>query len=367
MRSSRQAQDEALATIFRECRLELEPDGKPWGMYVKRDKDGNIAALMNVGIVRPSKVADEVQAHVWNMPGSLGELNRLQKLSVYNCARLPREIGKLSALKELSLHFCTKMESLPIEIAALHSLQDVRIHGDIAMKSVIANLRGLRNLRYFYYRSAGQGVCTIRDYLVNDLLDDKVQFKHSLEYLEIEGAHLLEDHVAELFSRVLPFYPKLERLHLQNNMICSLDSIVKALPDVIPSTIRLRRLNLLRNPVLDSSGNQKEKDNLLTLVKRHEELISLGRGITECDMCTTECLLEMDLNDGGKVLLSKRFRPIPLSVWPVVLERAGYLQSYHAPVNVVYHLLRNGAALGKRGGIPESNGNSGGSRKRKAG
>jgi len=56
----------------------------------------------------------------------------------------------------------------------------------------------------------------------------------------------------------------------------------------------------------------------------------------------------LDLNDGGKVLLSERFKPIPLSVWPVVLERVNQRKGYYDSTNVLYHLLRNGPAMGKR-------------------
>ena len=56
----------------------------------------------------------------------------------------------------------------------------------------------------------------------------------------------------------------------------------------------------------------------------------------------------IDLNDGGKVLLSERFKPIPLSVWPVVLERVNQRKGYYGSTNVLYHLLRNGPAIGKR-------------------
>ena len=55
----------------------------------------------------------------------------------------------------------------------------------------------------------------------------------------------------------------------------------------------------------------------------------------------------LDLNDGGKILLSERFKPIPLSVWPLVLERASQRKGYYESTNVLYHLLRNGPALGK--------------------
>lgn len=56
----------------------------------------------------------------------------------------------------------------------------------------------------------------------------------------------------------------------------------------------------------------------------------------------------LDLNDGGKVLLSERFKPIPLSVWPVVLERVNQRKGYYESTNVLYHLLRNGPVMGIR-------------------
>ena len=56
----------------------------------------------------------------------------------------------------------------------------------------------------------------------------------------------------------------------------------------------------------------------------------------------------LDLNDGGKILLSERFKSIPLSVWPIVLERVNQRKGYYRSTNVLYHLLRNGPALGKR-------------------
>ena len=63
---------------------------------------------------------------------------------------------------------------------------------------------------------------------------------------------------------------------------------------------------------------------------------------------TFTCSTLIDLNDGGKILLSERFKPIPLSVWPVVLERVNQRKGYYDNTNVLYHLLRNGPAMGKR-------------------
>lgn len=91
---------------------------------------------------------------------------------------------------------------------------------------------------------------------------------------------------------------------------------------------------------------QPERTNLLRLLSLHEEMTSLGHGITESALCTTEILLALDRNDGGAVLLSERFRPIPLSAWPVVLERVNHRSGYYDSSDVLYHLLRRGPVLG---------------------
>ncbi|KAG7354824.1 hypothetical protein IV203_004180 [Nitzschia inconspicua] len=350
-----QQQEYAAAVIFSVCNIDATSRGNLPEAYVERDGDGNVIALVDLGQETSTTTGKDTEpiSH-WDMPPAIGELQNLQKLAIYNCRSLPPSIGNLTQLKELSLHFCSQMRSLPPEMANLYNLQDVRIHGDTAMNRLIPCLQMLPNLRFLYYRSMnGMDKFMLRENLIDDLLDPSVRFKKSLEILDIEGGDLLEEDVAKIFSKVLPQYPKLQRIFIPNNLIRSLTPIIKAQPKVIPPTIRLRQLNLLGNPVLHRTFVERddvpiEQANLLRLVALHEELVNLGRGITESEVCTTETLLMLDLNEGGRVLLSKRFRPIPLSVWPIVLERANRMQGYHPSNNIVYHLLRHGPALGKR-------------------
>ena len=49
-------------------------------------------------------------------------------------------------------------------------------------------------------------------------------------------------------------------------------------------------------------------------------------------------------NDGNK-WISSRFSPLPLAIWPTVLERADGQKGYHPSVNAVYHLLRHGPVV----------------------
>jgi Leucine-rich repeat (LRR) protein len=350
-----QQQEYAAETVLSVSNIDAASRGNLASSYVERDGDGNVIGLVDLGQETCTTTGKDTEPIIhWDMPDEIGELQNLQKLAVYNCRSLPPSIGNLSQLRELSLHFCNQMRYLPAEIANLYNLQDVRIHGDIAMNRIIPRIRALPNLRFLYYRSInGTYKFALRENMVEDLLDPYVRFKESLEILDIEGGDLLGEDVADLFSKVLPQYPHLQRIFIPNNLIRSLTPILKVQPQVIPPTIRLRQLNLLGNPILNCRYLEKEEllleqANLLKLVTLHEELVNLGRGITESDLCTTETLLMLDLNEGGRVLLSKRFRPIPLAVWPIVLERANLLQGYHPNTNVLYHLLRHGPAWGKR-------------------
>jgi hypothetical protein len=350
-----QQQEFAAANILSVCNVDATSRGNLPEAYVEKDGDGNIIALVDLGQETSISTGKDTEPILhWDMPPAIGELQNLQKLALYNCRSLPPSIGNLTQLRELSLHFCSQMRFLPPEMANLYNLQDVRIHGDTAMDRIIPCLQMLPNLRFLYYRSVnGMDKSILRENMIEDLLDSSVQFKNTLEILDIEGGDLLEEDVADIFSKVLPQYPNLQRIFIPNNLIRTLTPILKAQPKVIPPTIRLRQLNLLGNPVLNCAYVEKddvpvEQSNLLKLVTLHEELVSLGRGITETEVCTTETLLMLDLNEGGRVLLSRRFRPIPLSVWPIVLERYNRLNGYHPSPNIVYYLLRHGAALGKR-------------------
>lgn len=413
--------------------------------YIERDPYGHVVSLMGVGKQAPSSSTgsgpttagqqhhhDNHRRHAvrhWDMPAEVGNLAYLQKLSVYHCRSLPPEMMYLTQLRELSFKWCHEMQALPSEaLASLSGLTDLRIHGPTSLR-IIPSVRTLPSLKYFYCRSScphggspsaptvasdssySGGAGGMIDFHIEDLLDDRIRFRNTLQLLELEGAQLTEHDVALLFGQVLPHFPNLHRVFLPNNHIRTLEPIVTATKrtaaiddKTLPPTIRLRSLNLLGNPVLehitygeveDKNGGEtqpeppptvaeqaqldRQQQYLLELVTLHEELTNLGYGFTESALCTTDILLMLDWNDAGRVLLSPddpassppRFRPIPLSVWPTVLERASEKQGYHPTNNAVYHLLRYGPALGKRSELGGSNGFSGSKveatgRKRKA-
>jgi Leucine-rich repeat (LRR) protein len=325
--------------------------------YVERDSEGYVVGLVDLGLQRLSRVvlndknednstmqttvSTTTTARHWSMPHAIGYLTRLRKLTVYRCKSLPREIIHLAdSLQEIAFHFCDELDfdALPPEFESLEQLTDFRIHGRTAIGTTsesqrilpIHRLQNFSSLRYLYYRGGPSmdsndiekekqeihfmlhravGIPRPPDAnsrLIQDLVSDEIKFKKSLEILEIEGGNLTEFTVADMFSEVLPKYPNLKRLILPNNKIRSLTPIFAQQPSVLPPTVRLRCFYLLGNPVLDVeinsprlSPNDKmlllrpEQGNLLRLLSLYEEITSLGHGITESGLCTTEMLLAL--------------------------------------------------------------------------
>jgi Leucine-rich repeat (LRR) protein len=354
---TKEQEERAVALILEECNISGEGDRDSSGIrnmsYVERDSEGYVVGLVDLGLQRLSTVVlngenDDHSARQttsattktrhWNMPSAIGYLTRLRKLTVYHCKSLPLEISLLSdSLQEIAFHFCDELDfdTLPQEFEHLKQITDFRIHGRTAIGTTtdtqrilpIHRLQNLSNLRYLYYRSGPSmdsldngkegylmlnraiGIPTPPDAnsrLIQDLLRDKVKFKNSLEILEIEGGKLTEFTVAQLFSDVLPQYPNLKRLILPNNKIRSLAPIIAQQPPVIPHTVRLRCFYLLGNPVLDVRNSsprsspddellllRPEQANLLLLLSLYEEITSLGHGITESGLCTTDMLLAL--------------------------------------------------------------------------
>lgn len=336
---TKEQEENAVALILKECNSFEHDDKSSRSMsYVERDSEGYVVGLVDLGLRQKqrslskeeetgnqsfSQEGETPKIRHWSMPPSIGYLTRLRKLTVYHCKSLPREIIHLSeSLEEIAFHFCDELDfdTLPPEFECLDQMIDFRIHGRASTAQRILPIHRLQrfsNLRYLYYRGGScidfdtQDIDKINDNrlnpnqeifnrnyrLIQDLSNDCVQFKNSLEILEIEGGDLDEFSVAMIFSQILPRYPNLKRLILPNNQIRSLTPIIPQQALVVPPTIRLKCFYLVGNPVLDlASATEKvhlEQTNLLRLLTRYEEIVSLGHGITESGLCTTEMLLAL--------------------------------------------------------------------------
>ncbi len=339
---TKEQEEQAVALILKECNSCDENGSGARNMaYVERDDEGYVVGLVDLGLLHVPRVSSDdengsnasvqttMKAGHWSMPPAIGYLTRLQKLTVYHCKSLPIEIIHLSdSLQEIAFHFCDELDfdALPQEFNCLHQLIDFRIHGRTAKSQRILPIHRLKtfsNLRYLYYRGGtltdsmdnkkertalmrnpAMEIANANFRLIQDLLSDEIKFKNSLEILEIEGGDLDEYTVASVLSLVLPLYPNLKHLILPNNKIRSLGPIIAQQPPVVPSSVRLKCFYLMGNPVLDAKiatpnsqllPRQPEDKNLLCLLSLYEELSSLGHGITESSLCTTEMLLALGM------------------------------------------------------------------------
>ncbi len=347
---TKEQEEKAVALILEDCnRCENHDKSSRSMSYVERDEEGYVVGLVDLGrrqIQRTfsdeKNVGNQPFSHKekmaktrhWCMPPSIGYLTRLRKLTLYHCKSLPREIVHLSeSLQEIAFHFCDELDfdAIPPEFEFLGKMIDFRIHGRTATTQRILPIHRLWNfssLRYLYYRGGScidldttqdidktngilqnrtQEIFRRNSRLIQDLSSDCIKFKNSLEILEIEGGDLNEFSVAEIFSIVLPRYPKLKRLIFPNNQIRSLAPIISQQVLEVPSAIRLKCFYLVGNPVLDvASPYEKvklEQRNLLRLLTQYEEIMCVGHGITESGLCTTEMLLAL-----GKSICARWFR-----------------------------------------------------------
>lgn len=354
---TREQEATAVDLILKECNFcNHGKNGRLTSMaYVEHNKEGYVVALVDLGLHKVNKWNDTdeetsssssndssspVPTRHWTMPPAIGYLTHLKKLTLYHCKGIPREIVHLAdSLEEIAFHFCDELDfekDLAPEFQNLQKLADFRIHGRTAppvsgSKRIlpIPTLRSLSNLRYLYYRGPMQVEYEEDDvesssfsnssvqqqqqqqareeanfHIIQDLLHPEVRFKNSLEILEIERGNLAGVTVADLVTEVLPYYPKLQRLVLPHNKIISLAPILAEQSSTIPPSVRLKCFNLLGNPVLNASRRgmdnetrelelRSERAILMRLLSLHEEITSLGHGITESALCSTDVLLAL--------------------------------------------------------------------------
>jgi Leucine-rich repeat (LRR) protein len=148
--------------------------------------------------------------------------------------------------------------------------------------------------------------------------------------------------MVNLLDAVLPNCPRLESINLQNNNISSLTKLNSLVP--MGQSSKIREFVIDGNPVWKNAADG-DRDALLHFVRSNPELARLaGRfDFAKSDLYTPLIEHYLDLNWSGSILLSGNVsRPgIPLSVWPVVLERANRLfqENGGRQANVLYHLL----------------------------
>lgn len=163
------------------------------------------------------------------------------------------------------------------------------------------------------------------------------EFARNIRNRTIEGTWLSEFTVAKIFSKVLPEYPKLQRLDStrvaqQQNQVVDSTPIIEQRPLVIPPTYRTVAMFKFVGESRfvycycyyywyyyerrAAATTWKERPALLwLLLYLHEKITSLGHGIAESALyCTTEMLLALGTCVPSRVLLRIRTSYITCSL-----------------------------------------------------
>jgi len=158
--------------------------------------------------------------------------------------------------------------------------------------------------------------------------NDTAGFQTSLKSIELEYCGINDGGLEALLFKVLPSFPQLSSLSLRRNKIESLKSIVEKLRngnvDKRVYKSKLRQLDLTSNYFCISGSGSTEKN-----IGVFRDFLCIFSTI--CDV-PKECiraqhsddiLFELLLNRAGRSLITGEVnnRPIPLSVWPMVLAR----------------------------------------------
>jgi hypothetical protein len=180
-----------------------------------------------------------------------------------------------------------------------------------------------------------------------DLLVRSIRENTMLQTLDLSNSRLENDDLTKL-SILLCKCPNLLDIDLSENLITRLD-----LPGSMFQPSKLRQFDMDDNPVVYDPA-EEDISCLLRLVDSHPELGYVGVGVMKSALCSPHVQYLLDLNRCGRVLL-KGGGGIPLSVWPLVLERAIQDENFYSVdsrrTNVLYQLLK-GPALAGRGSFP---------------
>ena len=146
---------------------------------------------------------------------------------------------------------------------------------------------------------------------------------------------------------MLPNCPRLKSINIKTNNISSLANLNRLAP--MGQSSKIREFRIDGNPVWKNAKDD-DRDALLHFVRSNPELGHLGDAFdfAESDLYTPLTEHYLDLNRAGRILLSGNVsRPgIPLSVWPIVLERANRIfqnNGHSRQSNVLYNLLHGPA------------------------
>ena len=269
---------------------------------------------------------------LFDLPPSIIRLVRLEQLSVQRCRSLPVEFSKLQNLNCLHLDACSSLIlNFPFQME-LGKLEMFQLESTSLPESISSpffvwfttKLPSLTELGFNEYHM--EDASRIVDFL---LAVEETSFKDNLKRLIVYDCNLcwesFETSFQSLLLDILPRFPNLDSMRLNGNKIESIQPIAEKFEteQTVVSSLRILSIEELND-------DPKERTAAMSLIKTRSAIYNLGGRDKEDYPSDLEYELRLSHAGRGRVIgkgVGNDDRPIPLSLWPTILERA-YEKAY---------------------------------------
>lgn len=282
----------------------------------------------------------------WDLPDTIGRMGAVSLLTLERCRSIPLELSNILSLKALELDSCHDFQECPPSLI-LSKVKTLEIGGEIggrveAVRNMIRIATKiapiLDSLDFSILASQEMGI--VVDCL-KEVVDD---LPDSLLSLHFYSCDMDSKHFETLMCDIVPRISSLKTVWISGAAVESLKGVEKRLQETPSLSSRVRQLHL-HAPVMERlSADCAEKEALIALLDRYNELQVFGFQNDQDDnknsfdhsqnhnvyndIFDSEIASRLMKNVAGRCLVDSvetgkgKVPAISLSLWPMVLERA---------------------------------------------
>ena len=213
------------------------------------DSDGRITYFAVPCIIEHEIDEDEILPY--DLPPSVSRLQKLQKIKISGCQRIPLELGDLPCLTEITFDCCDRNlfgGNIPVGLQLPHVTcvnADVREFPNCLVPFFNSLPIGLKELCFTYSDKDESNK------IISSLQNYELKFCQSLTTLAIYSAEVDDDGFEKLLFEVLPRFPNLRNLSLHGCGIKSLRGAEKKIKELgfVSNNSKLTKLDLRENDI----------------------------------------------------------------------------------------------------------------------
>lgn len=273
----------------------------------------------------------------FDLPKTIALLEKLEKIDVSNCRSLPTELSRLPNLKSLILVSCPAecftVENFPdrMELSHLTHIEFFMIPSALSPLSLLTwvanHLPALEMLEFENFRARKKFTQILK--LLGTL---DFRCRETLKHIRANGCQMEDSDFSRLLLDVLPRFRNVHTLDVKRNNI---ESIVPTADRLLSDkrhdcvSKSLRRLYFYSNPIVNELLEEaaSETKALLRILERLKTIGDIGitaHLICFANLYNRDIQYALRINNAGRCLVEvdPDATSFPLSVWPLVLERA---------------------------------------------